>query len=290
VASGSYLWNSGMFMVKASVWLDAIRRFRPDVHAACEEAFARARQDGDFLRLDKEAFTSCPSDSVDYAVMERIGSEDDLRAVVVPLDVGWSDVGAWSNLWEVSARDEHGNLVKGDACAIDTHNSVLYAGHRFVATVGCEDMVVVETADAVLVAPRDRAQDIKRVVEWLKERGREERLDHRRVYRPWGSYEGVDAGERFQVKRIIVKPGGKLSLQMHLHRAEHWIVVKGTARVTRGEEVFLLTENQSTFIPLSVTHRLENPGTIPLEIIEVQSGAYLGEDDIVRFEDAYNRA
>jgi mannose-1-phosphate guanylyltransferase/mannose-6-phosphate isomerase len=198
-------------------------------------------------------------------------------------------VGSWSSLWQISKRDQNGNVVQGDICTIDAHDNVLFSEHRLLAVLGCDNLVVIETPDAVLVAPKDRAQDIKRIVEWLKERQRQERLNHRRVYRPWGSYEGVDAGERFQVKRIIVNPGNKLSLQMHHHRAEHWIVVKGTARVTRGNEEFLLTENQSTYIPLGVSHRLENPGTIPLELIEVQSGPYLGEDDIVRFEDAYNR-
>jgi mannose-1-phosphate guanylyltransferase/mannose-6-phosphate isomerase len=212
-----------------------------------------------------------------------------LHAAVVSLDAGWSDVGSWSNLWQISQRDQNGNVVQGDICTIDAHDNVLLSEHRLLAVLGCDNLVVIETPDAVLVAPKDRAQDIKRIVEWLKERQRQERLNHRRVYRPWGSYEGVDAGERFQVKRIIVNPGNKLSLQMHHHRAEHWIVVKGTAKVTCGDKEFLLTENQSTYIPLGVSHRLENPGTIPLELIEVQSGPYLGEDDIVRFEDAYNR-
>jgi mannose-1-phosphate guanylyltransferase/mannose-6-phosphate isomerase len=289
VKSGSYLWNAGMFMMKASVWLAAIGRFRPDILAACQQAFANASSDGDFIRLERNAFLACPSDSVDYAVMEKVAGQSDLRVAVASLDAGWSDVGAWSSLWEISDRDAHGNATKGDVCAIDTQNSVVTAEHRFVAALGCEDMVIVETADAVMVAPKDRAQDVKKVVDWLKAQGREERVAHRRVYRPWGTYEGVDAGERFQVKRIVVNPGGKLSLQMHHHRAEHWIVVKGTARVTRGEDVFLLSENQSTYIPLGVKHRLENPGAIPLELIEVQSGPYLGEDDIVRFEDVYNR-
>jgi mannose-1-phosphate guanylyltransferase/mannose-6-phosphate isomerase len=290
IDSGHYAWNSGIFMMKASVWLRAIRTYRPDILAACEQACSQGSSDNYFYRLDKSAFLACPSESVDYAVMERITYDrSGLHAAVVSLDAGWSDVGSWSSLWQISKRDQNGNVVQGDICTIDAHDNVLFSEHRLLAVLGCDNLVVIETPDAVLVASKDRAQDIKRIVEWLKERQRQERLNHRRVYRPWGSYEGVDAGERFQVKRIIVNPGNKLSLQMHHHRAEHWIVVKGTARVTRGNEEFLLTENQSTYIPLGVSHRLENPGTIPLELIEVQSGPYLGEDDIVRFEDTYNR-
>ncbi|HAZ61428.1 MAG TPA: mannose-1-phosphate guanylyltransferase/mannose-6-phosphate isomerase [Gammaproteobacteria bacterium] len=287
VAAGSYLWNSGIFMVRASAWLAALGRLQPAMLAAVEAAHAAAGVDADFVRLDKAAFTASPSDSIDYAVMEHLAPEE---GAVVALDAEWSDVGAWSSLWEIASRDAGGNATRGDVCAVDCTDSMIVAEHRFVATLGCDDMVVVETADAVLVAPKARAQEVKKVVEWLKSRGRDERLTHRCVYRPWGSYEGIDIGDRFQVKRITVKPGGKLSLQMHHHRAEHWIVVSGTAQVTKGDEVFLLTENQSTFIPLGVRHRLENPGTIPLELIEVQSGSYLGEDDIVRFQDVYNRA
>ena len=289
LASGDYLWNSGIFMMQASVWLGAIEKYRPDVLKGCQAAFAARRADGDFVRLGAEEFKACPSDSVDYAVMERLTRDGAFPGAVVPLDAGWSDVGSWSSLWEITERDGQGNALKGDVCAIDANGNLVFAEHRFVAVVGCEDLVIVETPDAVMVTPRSRAQDVKKITAWLKDRDREERLTHRRVYRPWGSYEGVDAGGRFQVKRITVKPGGKLSLQMHHHRAEHWIVVRGTARVTRGEEDFLLSENESTFIPLGVRHRLENPGAIPLELIEVQSGAYLGEDDIVRFEDVYNR-
>ncbi|HTT08232.1 MAG TPA: mannose-1-phosphate guanylyltransferase/mannose-6-phosphate isomerase [Gammaproteobacteria bacterium] len=290
VESGGYLWNSGIFMMKASVWLAAIGRFRPEIFTACRTACAHTSVDGDFLRLDAAAFSNCPSDSVDYAVMEKVTAQSGFKAAVVTLAAGWSDIGAWSSLWEISRRDPEGNVIRGDICAIDAANNALLAEHRLLAVIGCDDLVVVETADAVMVTRKSRAQDIKRIVEWLKTRGREERLSHRRVYRPWGSYEGVDAGEGFQVKRIIVKSGGKLSLQMHHHRAEHWIVVRGTARVTRGEEVFLLSENQSTYIPQGIRHRLENPGDAPLEVIEVQSGRYLGEDDIVRFEDLYNRS
>ncbi len=287
--AGGYHWNSGIFLMRASAWLSAIEAHRPDILTACRAACYGAAEDSEFLRLDAEAFTGCPSDSVDYAVMERIAGRDG-NAVVVSLGASWSDVGSWASLWDVSEQDRDGNVVQGDVCAIGSRGSLLRAESRFLAALGCEDLIVVETADAVMVVSKERAQDVRQIIAWLNERGREERLYHRRVYRPWGSYEGLDEGERFQVKRIVVKPGGKLSLQMHHHRAEHWIVVRGTARVVRGEEAFLLSENQSTYIPLGVKHRLENPGTIPLELIEVQSGPYLGEDDIVRFEDAYKRA
>jgi mannose-1-phosphate guanylyltransferase/mannose-6-phosphate isomerase len=284
VASGEYLWNSGMFMMLASVWLDELNRFHPAMLETCKLAYEEGRRDADFYRVDRQAFGSCQSNSIDYAVMEETD-----RAAVVALDAGWSDIGAWSSLWEASARDAQGNVVQGDVYTHDTQNALLISQHRFVAAVGLDDIIVVETPDAVLVAHKKHAQDVKEVVSRLKSDKRSEYQTHRRVYRPWGSYEGVDAGPRFQVKRLMVNPGAALSLQMHHHRAEHWIVVKGTARVTRGDEVFMLTENQSTYIPLGTTHRLENPGNIPLEIIEVQSGSYLGEDDIVRFEDKYNR-
>lgn len=289
VESGNYLWNSGIFMLRASVWLSQARRFCPAIVAAVEQAIAARRQDGDFCRLDREAFAASPSDSIDYAVMEPLSSQGE-SAVVVALDAGWSDVGSWASLWDVSPHDAAGNVLRGDVCAIDSRDNLVFAEHRLVATLGCEDLVVVETADAVLVADKARTQDVKAVFDWLSRQNREERLTHRCVYRPWGSYESIDSGGRFQVKHIVVNPGAALSLQMHHHRAEHWIVVSGTARVTRGDESFLLTENQSTYIPLGVTHRLENPGTIPLDLIEVQSGSYLGEDDIVRFEDRYQRA
>ncbi len=286
---GRHLWNSGIFMMRASVWKRAMERLQPEMLAAAGSAWEGGGRDGDFFRLAREPFTTCPADSVDYAVMERLDEGCGLSAEVVPLEAGWSDVGAWSSLWEISGKDEAGNLLHGDVCAIGSSNSLLHAEHRLLAAIGCRDLVVVETADAVLVAPKERSQEVKQVVEWLKGQGREERLTHRRVYRPWGDYEGIDNGNRYQVKRITVAPGRKLSLQMHHHRAEHWIVVSGTAKVTRGEETFLLSENESTYIPIGVKHRLENPGTIPLEIIEVQSGSYLGEDDIVRFEDDYHR-
>ena len=284
VAAGDHFWNSGMFMMQASVWLDELNRYHPAMLEACQAAYEQGQRDADFYRVNALAFGSCQSNSIDYAVME----ETDKAAVVV-LDAGWSDIGAWSSLWEASARDAQGNVVQGDVYLHATKNTLLISQHRFLAAVGLDDIIVVETPDAVLVAHKQHAQSVKEIVNRLKAEKRSEYQTHRRVYRPWGSYEGIDAGQRFQVKRLMVNPGASLSLQMHHHRAEHWVVVKGTARVTKGDEVFMLTENQSTYIPLGTTHRLENPGTIPLEIIEVQSGSYLGEDDIVRFEDQYNR-
>jgi len=290
LASGRYLWNSGIFAVRASVWLDAVANFRKDIFAACERSYRQGKRDGAFLRVDAEAFRDCPSDSIDYAVMERITAEPGtVQALVVRLDAGWSDVGAWDALWTLAPKDETGNATHGDVHLADTKNSLVLARHRLVACVGMEDVVVVETPDAVMVARKDKAQSVGRLVAELKAAGREECLAHRKVHRPWGTYDGIERGERFQVKRIVVQPGAALSLQMHYHRAEHWIIVRGTARVTRGEETFLLTENESTYIPPGTQHRLANPGKLPLEIIEVQSGAYLGEDDIVRFEDAYGR-
>ena len=284
VASREYFWNSGMFLFRARDYLDELGRMRPDILAACQAALAGAKEDLDFVRLDKAAFAACPSESVDYAVMEQTG-----KAAVVPVDIGWNDIGAWSALWEVGDKDAAGNVVRGDVMIEGGSNNYLRAESRLLAALGVDDLVVVETPDAVLVARRDRVQDVKTLVEKLKAGGRDEHVYHTRVHRPWGWYEGIDAGERFQVKRIMVKPGEKLSLQMHHHRAEHWIVVSGTAKVTRNGEEVLLTENQSTYIPLGASHRLENPGRIPLHMIEVQSGAYLGEDDIVRFEDIYKR-
>jgi mannose-1-phosphate guanylyltransferase/mannose-6-phosphate isomerase len=254
-----------------------------------ERAFRAGSDDLDFHRIDRELFEQCPSDSIDYAVMEPLAQAGDETLLVVPLDAGWNDIGAWSALWAVSAQDGQGNAVHGDVLAHDSHGNLLHAQSKMIAAVGIENLVVVETSDAVLVAEKSRAQDVKEIAEILKSSGRSEGDFHRRVHRPWGSFEGIDQGERFQVKRLSVKPGETLSLQMHHHRAEHWIVVSGTARVTRGDEVFLLAENESTYIPIGATHRLENPGTIPLEIIEVQSGSYLGEDDIVRFDDVYRR-
>jgi mannose-1-phosphate guanylyltransferase/mannose-6-phosphate isomerase len=291
VAGGRHFWNSGIFMLRASVWLKAIGHFAPEMLAACRAAVESANEDGDFVRLDADAFAASPADSIDYAVMEKLPADRtlDIPSRVVPLDAGWSDVGAWDALWQAIDRDADDNAVKGDVWLEDSHGNLVIAEHGLVACIGCEDMVVVETADAVLIAPKSRTQEVKRIVSRLKAAGRSEVDLHRKVHRPWGWYDGIDSGERFQVKRIVVRPGATLSLQMHHHRAEHWVVVRGTAKVTRGDEIILLGENESTYIPLGVKHRLENPGQIPLEIIEVQSGSYLGEDDIVRFEDNYGR-
>ena len=285
IQSGEYLWNSGMFCFKPSRYLEELGNHNLDMLEACKEALNKSSTDLDFVRLDKTAFESCPEDSIDYAVMEKTS-----EAVVVPLDAGWNDVGSWSSLWDVSEKDEQGNTVKGDVISIDSQNCYIQTDKKLIATVGMENTIVVETDDAILVANKDQVQNVKTVVSQLKLNERSEALLHRKVYRPWGFYDSIENGERFQVKRIVVNPGQRLSLQMHHHRAEHWIVVKGTATVTKGEESFLLSENQSTFIPLGVKHRLENPGSIPLELIEVQSGSYLGEDDIVRFDDIYGRS
>ena len=290
--SGDYLWNSGIFMMKASVWQRLLGRFRPDIADASGRSFQGGSADGDFRRLEADAFHACPSDSIDYAVMERLAGDtagEDTPALVLPLDVGWSDVGAWSALWEVSTHDDAGNVLDGDAFVHDSRDNLLVAHHRMVAAVGVHNLIVVETPDAVLVADKRSAQDVKAVTQFLQREQRSEYRHHQRMHRPWGNFDSIGFGERYQVKRLTVNPGESQSLQMHLHRAEHWIVVSGTARVTKGEKVFLLTENQSTYIPVGVIHRLENPGTIPLEIIEVRSGSYLGEDDIVRLKDAYNR-
>lgn len=289
VASGEYYWNSGMFLFRASRYLDALREFRPDIHVACSSAMAGTRQDMDFVRVDKAAFVACPDESIDYAVMEPLCSGED-TVVVMPLDAGWSDVGSWSSLWEVNAKDEQGNVNHGDVMTHDTSDCLIHASHKLVTTVGLQDMVIVETKDAVLVAAKDRVQDVKHLVNRLKLEGRSEYKLHREVYRPWGKYDSIDNGQRYQVKCITVKPGEKLSIQMHHHRAEHWVVVSGTAKVRCGDNEQLLTENQSVYIPVGVVHSLENPGKIPLELIEVQSGSYLAEDDIVRFEDLYGRA
>jgi mannose-1-phosphate guanylyltransferase / mannose-6-phosphate isomerase len=288
---GSYLWNSGIFMMRASVWLQAIKVCRADILGVCEQAWQQGSVDGEFVRVGKETFASCPSDSIDFAVMERLtdGTSGLPVGVVIPMSAGWSDVGAWDALWEVLPKDASGNVAQGDVLLESCQNTLALSEGRLIACVGVSDLVVVETADAILVAHKDKTQDVKKIVDTLKKQGRAEGHIHRKVFRPWGWYDGVDAGARFQVKRIVVKPAGILSLQMHHHRAEHWIVVSGTARVTRGDESFLVSENQSTFIPLGTTHRLENPGRVPLEMIEVQSGSYLGEDDIVRFEDQYGR-
>jgi mannose-1-phosphate guanylyltransferase/mannose-6-phosphate isomerase len=289
VAAGDFFWNSGIFLLKASRWLALIEQFRPDMAAAVRQAYAAGQSDLDFYRADADLFAASPADSIDYAVMEPLSSEAG-ECLVVPLDAGWSDIGAWSALWEVLPRDQAGNATHGDVIAFDSHDNLLHAQERVIAAIGVQDLVVVETSDAVLVVHKDHTQDVKKITQHLDDEGRCESEFHRRVHRPWGAYEGVDEGSRFQVKRLSVKPGAALSLQMHHHRAEHWIVVSGTARVTCDGKEFLLSENESTYIPIGAQHRLENPGTIPLEIIEVQSGSYLGEDDIVRFEDVYNRA
>lgn len=284
LATGDYYWNSGMFLFKASRYLAELKAHRPDILVACEKAMTDTQTDLDFIRVNKSAFEACPDDSVDYAVMEKT-----VDAVVVPMDCGWSDVGSWSALWEVSDKDCNGNAFKGDVIDFDTKNTLVHAEDKLVATIGLEDIAIVETKDAILVSKLSEVQKVKNVVEQLKVGERPEFKFHREVYRPWGAFDSIDNGERFQVKRITVKPGAKLSVQMHHHRAEHWIVVSGTAKVTNGDKDILITENQSTYIPIGVIHALENPGKVPLELIEVQSGSYLGEDDIVRFEDKYGR-
>ena len=284
LAEGGYHWNSGMFLLSAAAYLEELRAHAPAIAQACRAAMADASADLDFLRPQREAFLNCPADSIDYAVMEKTR-----RGAVIPLDCGWSDVGAWSTLWQVSERDDRGNVAIGDVMIEDCSDSYLRSESRLLAATGVDKLIVVETPDAVLVANRDKVQNIKAIVQRLKAEGRSEASLHRRVYRPWGSYESLIVGERFQVKRIVVDPGHTLSLQMHHHRAEHWIVAQGTAEVTCEDKVFILCEDQSTYIPLGHKHRLANPGKIPLELIEVQSGTYLGEDDIVRFEDVYGR-
>lgn len=283
--AGNFFWNSGMFVFRADRFLEELEKANPKIDAAAKQALEKSTRDLDFCRLDAAAFSASPSDSIDYALMEHTR-----RAAVVPADFGWNDVGSWSALWEVAEKNASGNVAKGDVFLDDMSDAYIHADHRLVAAIGLRNVVIVETADAVLVADKSRVQDVKKAVDHLKAQGREEHLTHRRVYRPWGFYENIDAGERFLVKRIVVNPGAQLSLQMHHHRAEHWIVVSGTAKVICGDDIKLLSENQSTYIPLGVRHRLENPGKMPLHMIEVQSGGYLAEDDIVRFEDTYKRA
>lgn len=291
IDSGDYVWNSGLFMMRASVWLRAIGHFQPAMAQACRNAFDHGKQDNDFFRIDRTAFEACPSDSIDYAVMEKLteAPSPGIEGRIISLTAGWSDVGAWDALWQIAEKDEAGNVVRGDVLLEKASDNLVFAQERLVACVGIHHLIVVDTPDAILVAGKDKIQDVRRIVSRLKEQKRSEALAHRKIHRPWGWYDSIDAGDRFQVKRIVVNPGAALSLQMHHHRAEHWIIVRGTARITCGEEVFLLTENQSTYIPLGVKHRLENPGKFPLEMIEVQSGSYLGEDDIVRFDDTYGR-
>lgn len=282
---GGYYWNSGMFMFRASVYLDALKQYAPDIHSACVDSFDKVERDMDFLRIPADPFSSCPSDSIDYAIMEKADN-----TVVIPVDIGWSDVGSWAALHDLGESDVSGNTFIGDVESLETANSYVRSEKRLTVTLGVSDLIVVDTEDALLISSREKVQDIKNVVEKLSSQGRDEVLLHKRVCRPWGCYKGIDHSERFQVKRITVNPGAVLSLQLHHHRAEHWIVVSGTARVTRDDEVFMLSENESTYIPLGVKHRLENVGAIPLELIEVQTGSYLGEDDIVRFDDIYGRS
>lgn len=282
--SGKYCWNSGMFMFKAGCVLDELNAYTPSIVKACENAFQQGKEDLDFFRLDADSFEVCPQDSIDYAVMEKTE-----KGVMVPFEAGWNDLGSWDALWQVGEKDANGNVCHGDILMHDVRSSYLYAHSRMIAAVGLENHIVVETSDAVLISPRNRVQDVKHLVNRLKAAKRDEARLHRRVFRPWGSYENINCSERFQVKRIVVKPGAQLSLQKHFHRAEHWVIVRGTAIVTKGSKEFLLKEDESIYIPLGVEHRLMNPGKIPLELIEVQSGSYLGEDDIVRFEDIYNR-
>lgn len=284
IEAGNYLWNSGMFVFKADEFLNALEKFEPDCYVASKNAFENKKQDIDFLRVDGDSFAKAPNISVDYAVMEKSDN-----VLCVPLDADWSDVGCWKSYWETSEKDNDGNISVGDGLPVLTKNTFIYSQDKLVSTLGVEDLVIVNTADAVLVVHKDKAQEVKKITNTLSDSNRPEHINHRKVSRPWGAYDSVDSGERFQVKRIVVKPGASLSLQMHHHRAEHWIVVKGTAVVQRGEEEIILSENESTYIPLGVQHRLSNPGKMPLEIIEVQSGSYLGEDDIVRFEDTYGR-
>lgn len=281
---GDYFWNSGMFLFRADRYLEELESQQPEMMKACRAAWKERNADMDFTRVGAENFRACPDDSIDYAVMEKTHD-----AVVVPLGAGWSDVGSWSALWDIQPHDENNNVCRGDVITEDVSGSYIHSEGRLIAALGITDHVIVETDDVVLVADRGRVQDVKKLVAQVKAQGRHEHRFHKKVHRPWGTYEGIAMGERFQVKRITVKPGASLSLQKHHHRAEHWVVVKGTATVNRGDDVLLLTEDQSTYIPLGVTHRLTNPGVIPLELIEVQTGSYLGEDDIVRFEDTYNR-
>ncbi|EGR3111604.1 mannose-1-phosphate guanylyltransferase/mannose-6-phosphate isomerase [Vibrio parahaemolyticus] len=284
VESGEYYWNSGMFMFKASKYLDELKRYRPEIYQSCKRSLEKVQEDCDFIRVDQDEFKNCPDDSIDYAVMENTNN-----ATVIPVSVGWSDIGSWSALWDKSFKDDNQNVQSGDIISVESYGNYLRSESKLVAAVGVKNLIVVETKDAILVADKNQVQEVKSVVSQLKKSNRTEHLLHREVYRPWGKYDSIDSGNRDHVKRITVNPGEKLSIQMHHHRSEHWIVVSGTAKVTNGEKTFLVTEDQSTYIPLGTVHALENPGKIPLEMIEVQTGSYLGEDDIVRFEDRYGR-
>ncbi len=290
LASGDYLWNSGIFVVKASVWIEQISLHQPEIASACKHAVQKGQTDGVFFRLDVDSFNRSPSDSIDYAVMEKLSADNsNPLSVVIPMNVEWSDLGSWTALAETCTADPEGNISQGDVVIHQSNNNAVFAQERLVAVVGVDNLVVVETRDAVLVAHKDRVQDVKSITEQLQSTGRSEHEFHSKVHRPWGFFESIDSGDRYQVKRLTVKPGASLSLQMHHHRAEHWVVASGSATVTCGEEIFILSENESTYIPVGTKHRLENPGKLTLEIIEVQSGSYLGEDDIVRYEDNYNR-
>jgi mannose-1-phosphate guanylyltransferase / mannose-6-phosphate isomerase len=287
--SGDYLWNSGIFMMKASVWMEKIQSFQPAIYSACLDAFDKGEMDGFFFRLHEESFLNSPDDSIDYAVMEKLAENNNDKLAVIPVDVGWSDVGAWSSVWDISDKDTDNNYIEGDVIAEQTSNCLIRSERGLIVTIGCNDMVIIDTDDAIMIADKNRTQDVKKIVESLKNENRSESFLHRKVYRPWGSYDSIDMGENFQAKRLTVNPGKKLSLQSHAKRAEHWVVVKGVATVTKDDEVFVLNENESTYIPIGVKHRLENAGDTPLEIIEVQSGSYLGEDDIVRYDDDFGR-
>jgi mannose-1-phosphate guanylyltransferase len=284
LTSGDYYWNSGMFLFRANRYLEELKKFRPDILEQCKASVIEVKADLDFFRINKETFESCPAESVDYAVMEKTS-----HAVVVPMDAGWSDIGSWSSLWDISKKDNEGNSTHGDVILHNTQNSYVRTDNKLVAVIGVDDLIVVSTKDALMVAHKDSVQDVKIITEALKANSRSEWDLSREVYRPWGKYDSIDSGDRYQAKRITVKPGAKLSVQMHHHRAEHWVVVSGTARVTNGDKIFLLSENESTYIPIGVVHSLENPGKVDLELIEVQSGSYLGEDDIVRYNDVYGR-
>jgi mannose-1-phosphate guanylyltransferase / mannose-6-phosphate isomerase len=287
--SGDYLWNSGIFMMKASVWLEKIKLLQAPIYDACSGAFNKGKTDGLFFRLDESSFLNCPDDSIDYAVMEKLAQNNDRNLAVIPVDVDWSDVGAWSSVWDINDKDNNNNSIEGDVITEQTRNCLIKSERGLVVTIGCENMVIIDSDDAIMIADKDKTQDVKKIVEKLKNEKRSESFVHRKVYRPWGSYDSIDTGETFQVKRLTINPGKKLSLQSHEKRAEHWVVVKGIATVTKGEEKFLLYKNESTYIPLGMKHRLENAGDELLEIIEVQSGSYLGEDDIVRFDDDFGR-
>jgi mannose-1-phosphate guanylyltransferase len=284
ISSGEYYWNSGMFLFRASSYIEELNKFRPDILEQCKASVMDVKADLDFLRINKETFESCPAESIDYAVMEKTS-----QAVVVSMDAGWSDIGSWSSLWDISEKDGDGNSTHGDVILHNTHNSYVKTDERLVAAIGVNDLVIVSTKDALMVAHKDSVQDVKIITAKLKANSRSEWELNREVFRPWGKYDAIDSGDRYQVKRITVKPGAKLSVQMHHHRSEHWVVVCGTARVTNGESTFLLAENESTYIQAGIVHALENPGKVDLELIEVQTGLYLGEDDIVRFEDIYGR-